>query len=465
MKKFISLLILVLLTISVVSGCGPTNTENAEEVIEEEAVYKDMGGEEFIFLSGWETELFPAEGFSIAGDAANARIKQVNENFNFIFTVKNGGLPDLTNAIAAVTDIPMTSDLMSETFSAYKSGYFTPYEQVTTMDINDAELWGSKNFLQYGLFDGANHYGIMANQWQSTPQFAGCLLVNNELLRNLGVTKTPYEMIENKEWNWDNFKALLETCTSTEGDKSTYGMGYNGGGESDAILGKVACFSNNVEVLNSNEVDGKLVYEFGMNSPEAFAALDYVASLIKAGYVKRAADNYGGTDFSTSLTPFLLCESWVGTEYSNKDDSAYPADKLNDYGFLYFPHGPNADSGTVSSYVHRFRRLIYLVGVSEHDIDDSGMILNAMFQPLSEDNSLSWKYFTKKNVFHHDEDYENFIVMIDNMRYDYSTFLGDTNDTLGTAIISTYTGSKTPVEAISGLEEKISTAIEKAFSE
>jgi hypothetical protein len=333
------------------------------------------------------------------------------------------------------------------------------------MDINDEELWGSKNFLQYGMFDGKNHYGILINQWHSTPQFAGALLVNNELLRDLGITKTPYEMIENKEWNWDNFKTLLETCTITEGDKITYGMGYNGGGESDAILGKVACFSNNVEVLNKKESDGKLVYEFGLNSPEAYAALDYVASLIKAGLVKKANDGYGSTDFSASLTPFLLCESWVGTSYTDQDDSTYPADNLNDYGFLYFPHGPNADPGTVSSYVHCFRRLIYLVGVSEHDIDDSGIIINAMFQPLSEDGSLSWQYYTKKNIFHHEEDYENYMAMINNMRYDYSTFLGNSNTALGTAITASYTGKKTPVEAIGGITDKITAEIEKIISE
>jgi hypothetical protein len=216
-------------------------------------------------------------------------------------------------------------------------------------------------------------------------------------------------MQEAGEWTWDNFKKLLEQCTYTEGENKYYGLGI----EETFKFMQTAVFSNGGEVVIRK--DGKPV--FGLLEKNSVDALTFAQSLLP--YSKEVDHS----KFVAGECVFFFTESWKGTHMSEGiKASLTPVYTMNDYGFIPFPTGSSAPSpNETSAFVHLWRRLNWLIAPAENDKDDVGYVMDKLFEPIDGTNKEAWKDLLRKSVFHHpEEDLNNFINMVENVKYDYS---------------------------------------------
>lgn len=445
MKKIITFLLLCLLMITVSCVDADVNSNENKEV----EIEYDFGGETFIFLQmgGFLYDI----GDSVKGDMIMQRNADTKAKFNCDFRVDQGAndLVELNLRLASMTDVPSLADLHGyQAYPFFKQGSLYPVNAISTIDLRQTR-WGTPFFLQYGKFDSENYYGIFAYDWPEVPQFAGVLYFNNKLLATYD-GRNPYEMIEQGTWLWDEFYKMVENCTIQEDQTEYNGLGI----QDDNYFNKMVLFSNGVSPVVENNKQPV----FGYTSQETYKAMEYATKLRtgKSSTGKSLVSNGNWEIFSFPPTcVFYSGESWVGTEQGE----TRPSFEMDEYGFLPFPNGPDVEYGTTSAFVHMGRRLNFMFGISEADLEDFGIVLTYYLSPIEEGISEAWKPYLKDIVLHHNEDYPIFMKMMDEMKYDYTCQLADVNDKMNLAVAAAMSGKKTPSESMLGIEEIMNVAI------
>ncbi|MDF2687033.1 MAG: extracellular solute-binding protein family 1 [Clostridia bacterium] len=238
-------------------------------------------------------------------------------------------------------------------------------------------------------------------------------MFNNELIKKYNINPTPYEIQEQGNWNWETFKNLLIECTFEDNGNKLMGMNI----VFMQHYYKMALMSNGANLVKYE--DGK--YVFGLDDEKAYETFDYIKELAR---LKVTKEDYDVGNFSLrNMYFFMSCESWLGTV--NVENDILPTLHMEDWGFITFPNGPKADANNVSSFVYVDDRLNWIVGPSYNDKNDLGLLVDYIFKPLDGTSKQAWKEFAHSQFFHSDETYNNFINMIENCQYDYSTELYD----------------------------------------
>jgi ABC-type glycerol-3-phosphate transport system substrate-binding protein len=462
MKKILGLLICCIMIFSI-AGCGDNqdsanNTDNESN----DTGFKDMNGARFIFGTIRTNEYFEDEGYSSAGDKMRKRYKDAAEKFNCTLDVvkitNDACAPLIMQAVAVMTDVPDFIDCNSDSaYTMYKEGILFAYDDMTTLDINDPR-WGPASFRANGIYDGKS-YGVFNYDWEFIPQIKGIMLINNPLIREHGMTD-PYELQEKKAWNWENFKAELVKGTFTDGEKSYIGMTC----EDINKLALVAALSNGARLVS--EVDGKKVFSF--DTPEAIQGFDFAASLNKEKLVKASpgnlADFTGGSEDSSGIASYAFCSSWMGTIHIAGCEYL-PSFLMDEYGFINFPNGPSASENNCSSFIGN-ERLLWCIEPGDNETDDKGMIMNYVFSPLDDSEKEGWKKLAQSQTFHHEQDFNNFIFMIENSSYNYDTQLGtDIATRLDTAYRDILATTKTPAAAMEAVADAVNAQLTKEYGE
>lgn len=449
-KIILTIIMLCFISIIFFSACNKEDikTENEVPAVTE---YKDLDGATFIFVTGWPDEYNPEVVDSVVSDSVIKRYADVREKLNCDFQVITIGAgithnSYLIQAFASGNQVPDLIDIHAQdAFPQYKAGLLLPFEEISTIDIND-ERWGPKALRRFGIFNGLS-YGMLPYDWGVIPQCAGALLSNNGLINTVGITPTPYELQEKGEWNWDNFYKILEQGTISLDDVDIYGMTIDG---LDKFL-RMAIFSNGGEIIKEDLTSG-------LGDPEALEALEFAAKLKKSKTVKTAAY----LEFSEGKSLFAAYDSWIGTVNLPGFETTLPTFTLDDYGFFSFPTGPKADKDEISSFVYVGRRLNWLVN-SGNDMDNFGLVLDFVFQPLDGTEKQAWKKTAKTIIFHHPEDFTNFERMIENPKYDYSVQLWDSKAKIDNALTKVFNGSATPSAEMDSIKEIVETEMKKAL--
>jgi len=449
MKKILPLFILLCMVFAILTACG---TEAGDENIEIESgtVYKDLEEAKFLFVTGWTNEFYPDEGYSDSGDNIRVRYADAEEKFNCTFEVKQfeegtaSGF--LRKAIAVNLDVPDMMDThANNAYPAYKEGWLISMEEINTIDETNF-MWGPVKFRQYGIWDGAS-YGFFPYNWDFIPQYAGTLLFNNELILQNGM-KNPYELQEQKQWTWNNFKNELIAGTITTSDKKMVGLGI----ESIPNFLKSFVMANGGSIVE--KVNDK--YVFGLESPNAAAAFDYCGELKQLKVLSTASK----IDFSVNKKyVYFSTESWNATINVEKTDNSkddLPTRVMDDWGLINVPDGPNASGNVTAGFVHIGRRLNWLIGMSDNNRDDFGLLLNYIFSPIG-NKSEAWKEIADKQFFLYHEAYENFLYTVENCNYDYTAELYSVRSVIESALNSGYSKG---VSSVSGYREKIQTEID-----
>jgi len=441
MKKFLSAIMIFGMLLAIFTACGDDATKQ-NDVVDEVAEERDFEDTTFVFMSNWVNQFFAIEGFSDIGDHQLTRYKELKEKYNFNIKFVTEGEPQtrVTRAVASGTDIPDIVDTeAAKGYTMKKAGLLVPYEEISTINLKD-EKWGVPNFIIYGRFDDLT-YGTYPYLWLDCPHFAGIVMFNNELIKKLGL-ENPYELQENKVWTWDKFEQVLTNATITEAENPVIGMGVIG--KNDLV--KTAIFSNNGQLVKQ---DGNGVYSYALDQPEAIEGMDFIQRLVNNKIIKEISL----PDFTKDKSVYLFSETWQGTVMSETaEKEGRPIYTMNDFGFLPFPNGPKALESTTGAYVHKTRRLNFVIDSSEHSNDDIGFMMDKMFSPLGAENPITWKERGLDLIFHHIEGYNNYLDMVNKVSYDYSVQLTSTYAKLDAALSNVYAAKKAPSELIEAVK-------------
>jgi hypothetical protein len=212
--------------------------------------------------------------------------------------------------------------------------------------------------------------------------------------------------------------------------------------------------SNGGGMVEKNSETGK--YEFALNSTKAMEAADYIKEL-KDSNVYNETWDMDGFSLNSKYT-FIQSESWHATV--NIESTNIPTLYMDDFGFLPFPYGPSGNKDTVSAYVHTGRRLNWVVGPTDNDKDDLGLLINYIFSPLDDSEPQAWKKLAQEQFFHHIEGYNNFIYMIENCNYDYSAQLWDVSTLLNDVYTAMING-----QPLSTAADKVKEAVQLEIDE
>lgn len=450
MKKILSTVISFILVFFLVFS---VSCSQAEEIFDEDFTTEygvDLGGITFRWGTAWPQQLIPNEGFSIMGDKMRARYREVESELNCKIEIVTwadgvGSLP------AEVASGFQTLDLLDgHVYAAglplYRAGILLPVESVPNMNGYD-EKFGPLRFRQYGIFDGVL-YGIYQYAWDFPPEFACAMSFNKDMLTIFGVT-SPYELQENGTWDWEHFKSLLysiQDAAVDAGYESTFAPAVSLDLAKDA-LGFM--FVNGCQVIEKS-ANGD--YYFGLDNASGIEALEFLQGI----YNEKLYRGGNADMFIRENAAIMMGESYYSTHYTESNGYLPGSDII--YGFMNYPHGPHGDETCVSSFVHRVRRMNWIIGFSGNSIDDIGTVINRLFDPI--DDNGGWKGSLERNIFFDSRDFENYKFMVENINYRHDADLGDSASSLmDDAFTKAISGSKAPAEAFNSIRTAVNEAI------
>lgn len=443
MKKIVLLSLAILLIFATACGAAEQNEIVPEYEVSGDGEGYDFGGATFRVIGWGDTSFFPIMGETDTGDKQLARYAALRSECNCNFEALLNYCSDAYSASVFIRNysagMPLPDLIYREAqcmYDMYKMNFLASLDSISTIDSRDYEKYGPLYMRAQSMFDGTP-YGFIAYQWNDSPALHGMVQFNNQLIAKFGMT-SPYELLENGEWTFDNFKKELELGTKTEGDNSYVGMMVETAGHMHIDMVQCACFANGAQMII--EQNGKNV--FGFNSPQAVYALEYCASLYKDGVLKIGNTN----NFINEECVYM---------FSRYVDPA--ANYLEDFGYLNFPYGPSSN-GRTSAYV-AYDIIEYVCKMTDNEIEDIGRVIDFLYEPL--DDQGGWKEKLRL-YYHHEEDIAAVLDGVENANYNYEVQLEGLYDTYRDAAEKAFYGYSTANEAMASVTEAINIQIQDA---
>ena len=448
MKRLTALMLLLILLLTV--SCA---SNGAVEVFDEDFNIEyttDLGGILFRWGSAWPQQFDMTEGFSIMGDKMRARYRSVESELNCKIEIVPwadgvGSLPAQVASGMPTLDL-LDGHVYAAGYPLYKAGILLPVDSVPNMNGYD-EKYGPIRFRQYGIFDGVL-YGIYQYAWDFPPEFACAMVFNTDMLITLGLT-LPYEYQENGSWTWSNCKDLL-IASQDAAMNANYDSKFVPMVSLDLAKDALGfMFVNGCQVIEKNS-NGN--YFWGLDNAAGIEALEFLHDLYAENLYRGGTANM----FTSQETAFMVGESYYSTHY-NENNSYLPGSNIV-YGFINYPYGPHGDPTCVSAFVHRVRRMNWIIGFSGNSIDDIGMIIDRLFEPI--DDTEGWKGSLERNIFFDTRDFENYKYMVENINYRHDSDLGEKASSLmDDAFTKAISGSKSAAEAFDSVRNAVNEAI------
>jgi len=448
-RKIIPLIIVTVMILTLLCSCG------GDEVKEDnlETVEMDFDGELFIFGAIRLNEYYMDAGQNDPGDNMLARYDEVAKKFNLVFefykATDDNSAADVNKKIAAGMDIPFVYDMIAtELYMLYKQDLLRSLNDLKYIDMNSTR-WGTPDFLMPTTYDG-KVYGFWPFDWTSPiPQTGNIMLFNYELVVNKFMQPTPYELLEQKKWNWTTFRDMLPNVTDlSDSTNKIFGLGRH----DNQNLVIAAIQSNSGErVINDNGI-----YKFGFTSDAAIEGIDYAKELYQTQYFDKSNVQ---KNFSDGKVSFWACHSWIGTA-DVKTLDYLPIYTLDHYGWIPFPYGPKGTYGSWNANSYNSQRF-FAVPESNNDADSVGLVMNELFAPFPGTSNEAWKAYARTNMIYDDYSYDIFTNLIAYQKYDYAPILGKEvyekiDSVLGTAL----TNKSSSATAVQSLENAVNTRLD-----
>ncbi len=425
------------------AGCG--ETPQLLEFIDPDAsnAKLNLDGKTFLFSSGWEDNFHVPEDYeSVPSQVLELRHDRwavAEKEFNMVVEFDNKD--PFTRISAGYGAHELIDNELNLIYDYYKSGIIVPLEEIPTINLND-EKWGNKSFIKYGNFNG-KQYGFYPWNWMD-PEVQGAMMFNGKLVKSLGGT-VPYEYQESGTWNWETFENELKKYPETVGETEINPINA----QSYEVIGFAALHSNGLSTIIGDEESG---YEFGFSNSKAYETIDWLRNIYEQGLL--------GTDTMESFTQYeksvyYIGESYYGTARNPNSNSPYAPLVMEDYGFITFPTGPDGTENDTGGYTYGSRRLLTVSGLANLELNEIGTVINFVFAPLEGYEGPTWEYELKNFVLQSEESYNNWLRMIENAEYNYSTQLEKSIATINTALLQAITGKKTPTVALSEIAPNV----------
>ena len=395
MKKAFSLILIAIISFTLVS-CGQKEFD-----FNEDSEINFMGNA-FTVYSGtmfsgpWLPEK-RVRGGSASHDRFLDRIEQIEKDYNvkirnehdniqtkiLAMTLNGGGGCDMINC---------GNDVL---YGFYTLGILTPFAEIGVKD-NQNIKFGIPSLLVEGTFDGTQ-YGIINYLGDSVPSVSGLITINMDLLDELGMDD-PHDYAENDEWNWENFRKVLEQGTFNDGEINHVGM-ISDGLQPGMLTFFGAIIANGGYLIK--EIDG--VYKSGLAESNAIEAMEFMSGLVNQGLVAIVSGQE---------------EIWTeGKTWPMDISGGLTVSKDIESSIIRFPYGPSGSKDIVAAY--SVNRNYYAFSMlSSFDNDEIGIIIDDLFEPL--DASLypeGWKDYARDNLFYSDSDFDTFMTGLNNLNY------------------------------------------------
>lgn len=463
--KNLSKLLAILMACVLLVSCAPALAEVPEgypEILIDPNTGKpyDLGGEE-VYLISWDG--------SPTGERKEAETAfeqdtydyqdWLMETYNFTYKkIATHVYEDNAKALldfASAETAPMTAAFNMYTpnvLAPFRSGLLRPMDY-DFLNLEDASRY-NKDIVELFTKDG-KHYGIA-----DLPGVNNVLIFNKELLADCGIDASYiYELVENEEWNFENFENILAQCTKdfdNDGIIDLYGYVGNQQPEFNHSI------ANNGGALFSIR-DGKFVITASEDA--TLDALNWFTNVwFNYCYLAPEGANwdYYYEAFDSGKAVFYFGAVW---EFANE-----PAriDLDFDYGLVPWPMGMgvNAQYSQISS-----PHTIVLPGNLTDDQAWKVMfVLDQLRTPTpgyGEDDEV-WKTQMYNNVCDEESVELTGVILRENSVFNVTNCIGAGNDLHGSGFYWNMTGSEgqyTWAELIEGKMPMWTAAVAKANGE
>lgn len=420
MKKYAAIAVLICLVFTFCSCAQQERPEEAPEYSSSGDI--DFMGEEFCFVQS-NAEHSSGEEFcgyvvdTEFADLALKRIREVENHYNAKITVNN--VTNINNSITTGSvSGTVKEDAVQEHSGALagllRTGYLCDLSLYSDyIDYLDSAKWGNFESLKPLCWDDCI-YGVIPAAWpiHKYRSIDGAVVVNENIIRNLNETD-PREFVEKDEWTWAKLEELMPV----------YNHINDAGDEVKALYTTMHWLFRTIHTTNGEPVivkDENGEYQLGLHRPTTFEAM-------------QTAWNWAFGEYSTFvfIDPSNVWENMIaaftegksvltimnGTDLCGSEYSI--AYKMDNYGVVPFPHGPNGTSANTGSTITDTRFCTAIPTLCK-DPSMSAILLNAIYDPLPgyEDEESVVDYL-RRFYFYDDRDVRNFLYMYDTVLYNY----------------------------------------------
>lgn len=294
----------------------------------------DLGGMEIIIADWWSAET-PAEPTTAQEEATQEYRDWIQETYNF--KIRALGIDGWGEHPETFINFATTGGDENYVFQMYASSLAAPmasglFYDLATLDCFDftEDKWdeATKNLMT----KGGSIYGMRSEK----PEPRGGVFFNKRVLEEAGVEpESLYDMQADGTWTWDAFEELcakLTRDTDNDGVVDTYALTSF---STDFFHSVIA--SNNATYVDI-DADGK--YFNAMRSDEFLEAANWGQEILTKYEMPQPADSawdYAYSSFRNAEAAMIVAEEYKVGDLKEMED---------DFGFVAFPKGPNADNYT-----------------------------------------------------------------------------------------------------------------------
>jgi len=446
MKKNVFRIICAVLLLIFAVGCSQTaETENFDADLITNTDYNSFLGYNFILRDhdhGGTYDIIPVYGENRLDDMMLERYKNFEKEYECTITLLEGDSDGLITNIASSQEkyADIMYDKINRAFGAIKVGAYLNLFDIDNLDVMSGQF-GSQSLLESMTWNG-ELYVMYPQTWAN--HFAHALLYVQDTLDSVSIAN-PHEYDEQDKWNWDTFEEISKQYYDTKTENREI-IAVN------AIVTDCCIYSNGVTWTKVDN-NGKRVIAY--DNTQTIDALEWLKHMYQSGYMKSSSDwEANAKALIAGETAFYANYSWMGI---SKDGGYIPTNLDRAFSWISFPQGP---SGNGASGVLTFTNPFFLVS-SETDIDIIGEFCTKIFAKLGNDDSDWMDTFERENFFD-DESFEYYKKMLDTLAFDYSVFIGKTDNVDG-AFMNVITGSSSAQEKIDEIKTKTQETLDSYF--
>ncbi len=390
-----------------VTGCGEgkisdsTSEESPVTSSETESPKIDLGGA-IITIATDEPAFwgFDQEGLFVKPDSFKEDWRRgVEEKYNCVIEVITY---DRANALGTIQPKLMAGDKFADIFDSFlfvqeplrKAGLLDGMSSISTLDLNHPNFIKSIN--DYYTFND-----IVYGTHTALPRLFG-VFFNKEMIKRLDL-KDPYELVEQDNWNYENFREMCQAATIES-------IGQYG-------LGAYSQFEINMLAANgayiAKKVDGKIQYT--LNSPQTIEAMTFMSNIFLNDKLNFPIANWW--DWKTLMDSFAEGKILFHTFYHTANDIILEME--DEFGFLPLPKGPSVDK--YFSLGDTWTNILSVpINLNKTELDNVGYLLMELADRADEEREIEYEDFQYR-VFRGDEAPIRILkLMRENVIFDYS---------------------------------------------
>lgn len=392
-KKFICLLLALLLIIPSTSACKKNDKESSatkEHSTEGKKYDVNGGGRDFIVLTREaDTYMFAYNEVLVPADAQNDRVsaavfnrnEHVNDllNINIVASVlsRNAIKSEVEKDCMAGTQMyDLVMSMVEDTFSLAINGYLTEWGRIPHVD-ETKEYWMTDFFNATSI--GGYHFFCPGAANISAYNTVGVTFFNKEIRDRLKLTD-PYELVRQDKWTFEQMKLMCAAVTAdTDGYpgmsyRDTYGLAVN------AFVWQPFFYASGYMMVekDNNDIPYLSATQDGM-SETVINLLTQITSMVNNPTlaILTNREEYTNAEYSASNleTDIFVNDRalfWVENVYGQVN----LREMKSDYGILPMPKW--SEEGEYVSYTHAGHASVMSLTKTTADIALSGAVMEEM---------------------------------------------------------------------------------------